>query len=212
MQEYYFAPHDQLVVEVGRDQWVFNPRENEKLNNVFRFLTWEDEQSPDNNEFDTMEDFYKSFNYNKPFVFASLDEAMMLNDYIFYPICKDEFDYQYEIKTELHLRPIIGYLFQKKSIVLEKYKNNWETKALQELRYYNQYINREVYFINTYYVDEAVSYKTGIYEKDNELDMYEDLYSIGCYSNIQECLENNPELYKKADNGVKHSFNKSKNR
>lgn len=200
MQDYYFAPNEELVVEVGKDQWVFNPRENKSLNNIFNFYTWEESNSPDNNDFDTMEDFYKSFNSSKPFSIKNLEEIMFQYGYVFYAVCKDEESEQYELKD---YGVVIGYIFQKISTLMEMgFKHKMcEVKVRQEVQYYNQYISGDVAFINTYNQEEAVSYKNGIYDINQELDIYEDYFPLGTYSNIQECLEEHPELYKKSDNG-----------
>lgn len=212
MQDYYFAPNDMLVIEVGKDQWIFNPRENKNFNNIFHFLTWEDEQSPDNNVFNTMEDFYNTFKYNKPFTIENLINAMNANNYITIPICKDDVNNRYEIRTNLNTKPVVGFIFQTKTIVLQNFTKHkmCEAKILQELQYYNQYINKEVYFINTYNEDGPVSYKNGIYEQFKELRIYDDYYSLGSYSCIQECLEDNPDLFKPTDTtGVRNKNKKN---
>lgn len=208
MQDYYFAPNKELVIEVGKDQWVFNPRENKAFNNIFNFYTWEENNSPDNNDFDTMEDFYKSFNSSKPFSIKNLEEIMFQRGYVFYAVCKDEESEQYEINND----NVIGYIFQKISVLMEKgFKHKMcEAKVRQEIQYYNQYISGDVSFINTYNQEEAVSYKNGIYDVNKELDVYEDYFPLGTYSNLQECLEEHPELYKKADNsGLRNKVKKN---
>lgn len=195
MQDYYYVPGDDLILEVGRDEWIYNPRENVAMNNLFHFWTWEDDgsPSPDQNEYENMEEMYakmlgKSDQYNM----VKLEIAMRDVDYVIFPVCKDEWGYLYELKTDDHTRPVVGYLFQKANILKENCRSRWQGKAEQELKYYNQYINRDVFFINSYRNGEVLSYKNGIYEKDRELSYYDGYRSLGCYDCIQECMRNNP--------------------
>lgn len=211
MQDYYFAPEEMLVIEIGKDAWAFNPRENKQLNNVFHFLTWEEDGSvsPDNNEFDTMEDFYKSLRYAAPFSIKNLENALRAKNYVFYSVCKDEESDLYELKD---YGVIIGFIFQRIPVLMEKgFKHKMcEPKVIQEIQYYNQYLSGDVFFVNAYNEDEAVSHKNGIYERDKELDNYEDCYYLGSYSSFQECLEENPDLFKKTDNsGLRNKVKKN---
>jgi hypothetical protein len=208
MQDYYFAPKEELIIELGRDQWVFNPRENSQLNNAFNFYTWEEDNSPDNHDFDTMEDFYNSFNYNKPFTLKNLIDAMNYKGYIVVPICKNNED-----KYAIGIDNVVGLMFQKPNILVSKgVKNkNCKNKVLQELLHYNQYKSGEVFFMNTYMETEAVSYKNCIYDKNEELAFYEDNYFLGCYENVQECLEDHPELYGEADSTGVRNIRKKNN-
>lgn len=202
MQDYYYVSKDNLILEVGRDEWIYNPRENTALNNLFIFLTWEEDgsPSPDQNDYETIEELYSQLlGMSDKFNFVKLEEAFRNAGYVFYPVCKDEWGYMYEMKTEDHSRPIIGYLFQRANILKENCRTKWQGKAEQELRFYNQYINREVFFINSYKDGVVQSYKNGIYEKERELSYYEGCHPLGCYDCIQECMQYNSNLNE--DNG-----------
>ena len=192
MQDYYSVPRDGLILEVGKDDWVYNPRESKDQNNLFIFLTWEDDgsPSPDENEYDTIEDLYNSLLHcTEPFNYVSLERAFGLNGYVCFPVCKDEWGYLYELKTEDHTRPIVGYLFQKADILKNKCRVKWQSKAKQELKFYNQYISRDVYFINAYKDGTIHSYRNNVYEKEKALAEYEDCHPLGYYDCIQDCIE-----------------------
>lgn len=197
MQDYYYAPIDRLVLEVGRDDWVFDPREDKSMNNLFMFYTWENDgsSSPDKNDYSSMEEFYRvHLNGTEEFDIVNLEKAFGFNDYIYYAVCKNEWTQCYEMKNDDDNKEIIGYLFQRAAVLKKQCRKEWLKKAVQELNYYNQFITRDVFFINSYRNGGNVSFKTNIYNKEKELYAYEDIISLGCYCNIEECLDENPNL------------------
>lgn len=182
MQDYYLVPEDNLILEIGRDDWAPNPREDAANPIAFHFLTWEEDgsPSPDENEYETMEAFFQTLS-NSPL------------DIVSYPVCRDEWGYLYELKTADCSRPVIGYLYQSGEELKKLGCTKPRDRAEREIRRYNQYISREVYFINSYVDGKINAYKNSVYDKEKELNAYEGCQLLGCFDCIEECMNSLPK-------------------